>query len=783
MAITLTRIGTYETGVFDEAAAEIPAYDPATRRLFVVNADNGIVEVLDASNPNSPTKLFDIDFANLGGGLPNSVAVKNGILAVAIEDDNTQANGRVVFFATDVDEDNIEPLSTVEVGALPDMVTFSPDGTKVLTANEGEPNADYSVDPEGSISIIDISGGVENLEQSDVTTADFNAFNTQITQLRAAGVRIFGPGATVSQDLEPEYIAISPDSSTAYATLQENNALAVIDLASGEVTAIVPLGFKNHNLNINGLDASDRDDTINIRPWPVFGMYMPDAIAAYSVGGQTYLVTANEGDAREYILEDDLGNETIGFVEEERIEDLNLDPTAFPNADVLQNEIRLGRLTVTTTQGDTDDDGDFDELYAFGARSFTIWDTNGNIVFDSGRQFEDITADLFPDDFNSDNGENDSLDSRSDAKGPEPEGVVLGQINGRTFAFIGLERIGGVMVYDITDPESAEFVQYINPRDFSGDAEAGTAGPLGPEGLAFISALESPTGDPLLVVSNEVSGSTDFFAIDFDLASFATTGRDVLRGLSKRDTVDALGGNDNVSGQGGNDRIAGGVGNDRLAGNEGRDRLLGNEGRDNLVGGEGNDALLGGEGNDRLAGNIDNDRLIGGTGRDTLLGGAGDDTAVSGADNDRLLGGGGNDSLRGNDGDDLLNGGAGNDSLFGNAGSDNVNGLGGDDVLRGDDGDDVLRGGAGSDRIIGGLGDDFIVTGVGSDRIVIGSGQGFDRVQDFDVEQDKIDLDGIGFGDLTFSQQASGAVIAANGENLLLLNNVNILELTPSVFA
>ncbi|MEO1211555.1 MAG: choice-of-anchor I family protein [Cyanobacteria bacterium J06638_20] len=781
MAITLSRIGTYETGIFDESAAEIPAYDPATERLFVVNADNGIVEVLDASNPNEPTNLFNIDFSDLGGGLPNSIAVKDGVLAVALEDDDPQENGRVLFFSTDVEEGDIEPLSEVEVGALPDMIVFSPDGTNVLTANEGEPNDDYSVDPEGSISIIDISGGVENLQQSDVTTADFNAFDSQIDDLRNAGVRIFGPDATVSQDLEPEYIAISPDSSTAYVALQENNALAVVDIAAGEVTAVVPLGFKDHSLNRNGLDASDDDDTINIRPWPIFGMYQPDAIAAYEVDGTTYLVTANEGDAREYILEEG-DDEIVGFVEEERIEDLELDPTAFPNAEALQNEARLGRLTVTTTLGDTDGDGDFDELYAFGARSFTIWDTNGNIVFDSGRAFEDITAERFPDDFNSTNDENGSFDSRSDAKGPEPEGVVLGEINGRTFAFIGLERIGGVMVYDISNPEEAEFVQYINPRDFSGDAEAGTAGPLGPEGLAFISGSDSPTGDPLLVVSNEVSGSTDFFAIDYDLADFATEERDVLRGLSTRDTVDALAGNDSVSGQGGNDRLAGGGGNDRLAGNEGNDRLLGGAGRDRLVGGADDDTLLGGAGNDRLTGNLGNDRLVGGAGVDTLLGGAGDDVLVAGADGDRLLGGGGNDTLRGNLGNDLLNGGAGNDTLFGGDGDDTLNAQGGDDVLRGGAGDDVLRGGAGNDRLIGELGDDIIVTEGGRDRVAIRSGQGFDRVQDFNVNLDRVDLLGLSFSDLTFSQQVNGAVIAANGENLLLLNNVNVSALTPDIF-
>jgi hypothetical protein len=504
-SIQLTPVGTYETGIFDESAAEIPAYDPASQRLFVVNANSASVDVLDLSDPTNPTKLFEIEGAAFGGSA-NSVAVKEGIVAIAIEAEVSQDPGSVVFLDTD---GNL--LKSVTVGALPDMLTFTPDGQKVLVANEGEPSSDYTVDPEGSVSIIDLSNGVEN---ATVTTADFTAFNSQIDQLRAAGVRIFGPNATVAQDVEPEYIAVSEDSTTAYVALQENNALAVLDVEAGEITDILPLGFKDHSLEGNGLDASNQDDAINIQTYPILGMYQPDAIATYTVNGETYIITANEGDARDY----------DAFSEEARIADLTLDPVAFPNAAELQDDAVLGRLNVTTANGDIDGDGAFEQLYSYGARSFSIRDAQGNLVYDSGDDFERITAELIPTEFNSNNDENDSFDSRSDDKGPEPEGVTTGVIAGRTYAFVGLERVGGVMVYDVTTPTSPTFVQYINNRDFSGDAEAGTAGDLGPEGLIFIPGEDSPNGTPLLVVANEVSGSTTVYEITLSIPTIQGEG-------------------------------------------------------------------------------------------------------------------------------------------------------------------------------------------------------------------------------------------------------------------
>lgn len=893
--ITISPLGTYSTGQIDAAAAEIVAYHAATQRAYVVNGGDKTIDILDVSDPANPTLVSQVDITKFGEAA-TSVDLFADIVAVAVPADKKTAPGAVVF----LDPDGAL-LGQVTVGALPDMLTFTPDGRYVVTANEGEPNDDYSVDPEGSVSIIDVSGGVAALTEENVRTAGFGQFNDAEIDWR---IRIYGPNATVAQDLEPEYAATSADSTTAFVTLQENNALAVIDLANAEVTALLPLGFKHFDapaatlhtyelaerpvlgttaagqeillggfsglfyegmddsgrllfathtdrgpnpesadvdddgvnerpfalpdfqpvivrlaldpatgvveiveqiglkrddgtpltglpnlageagmayadeepvdlqgapleldplgadlegivraedgtywmvdeyrpaiyhftpdgtlaaryvpegsnseetgvavgeeaipaiyaqrranrgfeavalrdgilyafiqspidnpdggkdnsskastlvrilafdtdakttvgeyfyrldgagvdkigdavvtpdgtflvlerddatgaaarklvyrididaatnflgydlplgvelqsnaglarlgitpvaktlavdlgaigydlvdkpeglalidentlavlndndfgagggfdpatglieenpnpmpvvlgivhLAPNGLDASDKDDSVHIVNWPVQSMYMPDTIAAYEVDGATYLVTANEGDARDY----------DGYGEEARLGDLVLDATVFPNAAELQREENLGRLRVSTASTDTDGDGLVDRIAAFGGRSFSIWDAAGNLVFDSGDAIERITAELLPDFFNS-SGENDSFDSRSDDKGPEPEALALGEIDGRTYAFVGLERIGGVMVWEITDPRAPVFVQYANNRDFTvADEEAGD---LAPEGIAFVPAAESPTGVPLLIVANEFSGTTTVWEI------------------------------------------------------------------------------------------------------------------------------------------------------------------------------------------------------------------------------------------------------------------------------
>ncbi len=899
--IQLEPLGQYAAGTFGQVSAEISAFDPVSRRLFVTNATANTMDVVDLANPLVPTKLFSLDMAAYGAGV-NSVAVAGGIVAVAIEGTPKTSPGTVVFLDTAGTF-----LSQVTVGALPDMLTFSPSGSKVLVANEGEPSDDYTVDPEGSISIIDLAVGVTNLTQADVATAGFATFNGVPLD---PSIRIFGPGATVAMDLEPEYIVVSPDGATAWVSLQENNALALVDVNTATVTALLPLGNKRHNgglqlfdfaslptigstaageaielggfsgltfegvgptgglrfathgdrgpngepkdvdgdgiaerpfalpgfqpaivrfevfpdtgamnileqiplTNLNGtplsglpnrpgpaglalsdeepvdlfgqplpldpfgldlegivrdddgywwaceeyrpsivklratgqlieryvprgsnkdgimtgyailpavyaqrranrgfeaiaidggkiyafvqspldnpdlpsdnnskaslnvrilefdpqtetttgqflyriegagsdkigdavrvgpgcfwlierddakglaakkkvfeidlagatnlhnladsivgpggtlelmsladlnnagivpvkktlaldfaaagydrfdkpeglafigdgriallndndyklqggfdqttglltpnpdpslpvlalidplrlsrssIDASDKDKGVRVRNWPVLGMYQPDGLATFRLLGADYLVTANEGDARDY----------DAFAEEQRVKDLVLDPLAFPNAAALKSDPQLGRLTVTSATGDLDGDNDIDQLHVFGARSISIRDAAGALVWDSGDMLERITAQANPTKFNSNNDSNNSFDTRSDNKGPEPEGVAVGEINGKFYAFVCLERDSGVVAFDVTNPVAPTFVQYITTRDFNGNPAIGTAGDLGPEGIVFVPAAQSPTNEHLLIVSYEVSGSVRIFRI------------------------------------------------------------------------------------------------------------------------------------------------------------------------------------------------------------------------------------------------------------------------------
>ncbi|MEN8424715.1 choice-of-anchor I family protein [Acinetobacter junii] len=551
--IKLSVLGHYKTNIFAESAAEIPAYDAASKRLFVVNAQKGLVDVLDASKPEQPVHIAELSAHDyLADSEVNSVAVQNGIVAIAVQAKNKTDAGLVVFF----NAKDLSFMSKVAVGSLPDMLTFSPNGKTVLVANEAEPNDDYSIDPEGSVSIIDI----QDIKQPKASIADFRAWNSQKADLMAKGVRIFGPNATVAQDLEPEYITISGDSKTAWVTLQENNAIARIDIAQQKVTDIYPLGYKDHGVMGNELDVSDRDSKIDIKTWTgLVGMYQPDSIANYQVNGQTYLVTANEGDSREWLKDEDAyfaGNLAQGYVENIRMKHLfnskgfntegdypahlqkiangvkgaKLNPVTFAycgatatEAGDCRKDSNLGRLNIAWNMGyQTNADGSpkldangrltYDKLYAYGARSFSIWNTQGQLVWDSGSEFEKKAAELFPTYFNTDH-EAVSLDDRSDNKGPEPEGITLGAIGAKTFAFIGLERMSGVMVYDITTPMQPKFVEYFTTRNFV-ETDSAKQGDLGPEGLIFIAAKDSPNGKPLLVVGNEVSGSTAIYQVN-----------------------------------------------------------------------------------------------------------------------------------------------------------------------------------------------------------------------------------------------------------------------------
>jgi DNA-binding beta-propeller fold protein YncE len=447
-------------------AAEITTYDAASKRLFAVN--NGPVskiDVIDLANPTSASVIASISMVPYGGFV-NSVDVYDSKLAAAIESTNKQASGKVVIFSANT----FSEIKTVDVGALPDMVTYTKDGQYILTANEGEPNDTYTVDPEGSVSIIRVS-------DYSVRTINFAALQGQLSALTAKGFRVYGPGRDFLKDIEPEYIAVSDDSKTAWVTLQENNAIAELDIVAGVFTKIMPLGFKNYGAAGNESDFSDRDGKIefNTRYANVFGMYQPDAISSVQYNGTTYLFTANEGDAREY----------TGFTEMRRLGSSlhRLDPTVFPTATALKTDPQLGRLNVTTTLGDTDNDGDFDAIYSLGSRSFSVWNAStGEQVFDSKNELDKKALELQVYD-----------DGRSDDKSVEPEAITVGRVGSKMIAVVGMERADAFAVYDVTNPTAPTFVKMYK----TGDA---------PEGILFIPASKSPIRQSLIVVSSENDG-------------------------------------------------------------------------------------------------------------------------------------------------------------------------------------------------------------------------------------------------------------------------------------
>ncbi len=542
--VSLKYLASTESRGFDASAAEIVAFDAVHEKMLVVNADNGKVDVFNASDLSDPSLDETIDIQQLlvaNGdatsaavvGAVNSVACNGNLVAVAVEANPKTDNGWVVI----INATTYAYIDAVQVGALPDMVTFTPDGNKIVVANEGEPNEGYSVDPEGSVSVIATSDySVTNITFTDADLPA-NAATRMIID-GYSGAASQGYKASVAQSLEPEYLTVSSDSSTAYVVLQENNAIAVIDLTSNRVERIFGLGFKDHSIPGNELDASQKDG-VNIQSLPVMGIYMPDAIASYTVAGKTYLITANEGDSREDWLNgitDQTSCETAGYffsaddgicVDEFSAKDYYdsdnvtlVDSEGNPyfatrggfGEDNQLRRLKFSYFTTVAMNGGTE----FEKLYAYGARSFSIWDAETGLqVFDSASDFEVLTAQIYGSDFNNDNAENTG-DDRSDNKGPEPEGVAVGAINGHTYAFVGLERMGGVMVYDVSNPYAPEYVMYTNNRDVATD-NIEAAGDLGPEGITFVSAADSPNGSPLVLVANEVSGTVAVYQIDVTL--------------------------------------------------------------------------------------------------------------------------------------------------------------------------------------------------------------------------------------------------------------------------
>lgn len=539
--LDLIPIGTF-TGTGGLGASEIVAFDETSDQLFITNGALNRIDIVDVAIPATPSLVRSVDMSSYGSGV-QSVAVGNGIVAAAVEvaptvgidNRRTAISGRVILLDT-----TGRILNNIAVGVLPDHVSFTPDKKTILVAGEGEPicslenaatpsptleakDPALASDALGTVSLIDVSNGAVS---ATVSTLDFSTFDK--TALLAEGIRVFFPGSTAAQDLEPEYITTNAAGTRAYVTLQEANAIAIVDLVNKTILDVAPLGYKDWGAAGLLIDTSDKDNqaltgaSMNLQSYagvPLKGMYMPDTIASMQKGGETFLLTANEGDDRDYTC----------FTEKYRLGDTSL-ATNWSTGTVsslLNTNAKLARLNSTNAFPTK---AAFDAIYTYGGRSFSIWNSSGALVWDSGSQIEEIIARDYPTAFNSDSsdtagsallmvqGQVARIDGRSDDKGPEPEALAVGTIGAQTFAFVGLERMGGIMVYDVSNPTAPSFVRYKNAA-LEGlaltPANNTTPGSydVSPEGMVFVPAAASPNGKPMLIVASELSGTTTMYEV------------------------------------------------------------------------------------------------------------------------------------------------------------------------------------------------------------------------------------------------------------------------------
>lgn len=507
--LNITHKGRYTSGAdFDKGGTEIVKYNPKNGYAYSVNGDKEALDIIDVKHPgkdgaiNLVKRIYLQDNGIEAGDLTSVTVHPSGdYVAVSAPAVDKTKPGHVVFYGS-----NGDYINNVTVGSLPDMVTFSKDGKYLLVANEGEPSDDYTVNPPGSVSVIDVTGGPANVNANNVRTAMF-------TKEHQEGIRALGPNAEDAYlNIEPEYIAVDSQSKYAYVTLQEVSAIAKVDIAKGQIVQVKGLPYKDHSLAQNAMDVSDEDGKSELRRVPVLGLLQPDGIDTYDYNGETYLLIANEGDSQDY----------EGYSEEKRVkklkDDIQLDVRYYQGYtqaeldDMVENGLfddeQLGRLKVTTSHAFKDGNGKYNALVSYGGRSFSILRASDlEMIYDSGSDIEQRVLDLLPERFNAnyETADDIKVDDRSDDKGPEAENVVVGKVGSHSYAFVGLERVGGIMIYDITNPNEPYFVKYLYDPDNKD---------ISPEGITFESAEDSPNGKPMLIASFELSGTTSAWELE-----------------------------------------------------------------------------------------------------------------------------------------------------------------------------------------------------------------------------------------------------------------------------
>lgn len=560
--VSLELISRYESLRFwndidNDGATENAAFATSTNILFVANALDITLDMIDLSNPTQPGLIRQIDMKPYGSMI-NHVYYKNGVIAAANDGPSGMHPGQLVFF-----NGYGRYLGKTRTGVQPDNVAISPDGCYAMTANTGEPMADLSVVPEGSVTIVNLSQGFKNLQDRTVnlTFADYNIDNihpdVRLDLYHASRLLPDVADVSVAQDIEPEYVAINQDSNRAFVPLQSNNAWAIIDIPNRQIVDIVPMGFKDWSSSGiwsgNGIHSSDTNiDNQNYVPryqgtgitaldgQPLIqAMFQPDGISSYRVDGVDYIVTGNEGDWRRFESAEQLANgDPVKLTFENRVRFKHVrdatrmnptsnlgcarvhDPSSFGGFDP-EPDSAFGRMRVSKFGRDLVGDGCIDQFYSFGARSVSIWNASGELIWDSGSIIEDTIRMQYNEFLGSTHNRVDR-GSRNDDKGPEVEHAVVGKVGNRFYSFIVNERVGGIFVFDITNPVSPSFVEFTlnrSPRPNSEaetklEVELGIAVDLGPEGIIFVHALQSPNGKDLVITTNEVSGTIAIYQIN-----------------------------------------------------------------------------------------------------------------------------------------------------------------------------------------------------------------------------------------------------------------------------
>ncbi|MFD2699160.1 choice-of-anchor I family protein [Paenibacillus shunpengii] len=509
-ALQISKIGSYEVGVTnaDGGIAEIVRYNKDNGSFYLVNGatqppsldivkleEDGKTRKVNSINIEALAAAGDFEVGDLTSVDVNTAGT---YVAVAVQEKASMKAGKVLV----LDYDG-KLLREYTVGVQPDMIKISPDGRYILTADEGEPRDGIGADPKGSVTIIDT-------RTNEVKQVLFNDPSVIGDDVHIRGdvnedgiIASIGTKAKAETDFEPEYIALSDDNKTAYVALQENNAIAAIDLAEAKVVSVQGLGAKDLSKPGNEADLIS-DGQVKLENAPLKSLYMPDGIASYTINGQTYLFTANEGDATGW----------EGLENELKISDIKEDDKLSSSlSEWLGQTEDYDDVRVISEMGLKNDV--YEELYLYGGRSFSIWNADTmEQVYDSGSDFERITGEVNPEFFNVSN-DDEEMDDRSPKKGPEPEYVTVGEVGDKLYAFTGLERTGGVMVYDVTNPEKPVFTSYVNTRKYAQEDILATD--TGPEGLEFIPAADSPTGSPLLLVANEVGGTVTILEMNTEV--------------------------------------------------------------------------------------------------------------------------------------------------------------------------------------------------------------------------------------------------------------------------